>query len=66
MRYSGRNRAINHPGAPRLREDNISADQLNMLVIDKKRIKDIRERLSSVSWFIRCLNEYIARLGFRI
>jgi hypothetical protein len=46
------------PVGPNSSAANISVDQPNMLITDKKRIREIRERLSGVSWLMRSLNEY--------
>ena len=35
--------------------------EIRVLANDSDRMKEIRARLSSVSWFMRCFNEYIAR-----
>jgi hypothetical protein len=35
----------------------------NMIASDPERVAILRERLSSLSWFMRCLNEPIARLA---
>ena len=35
--------------------------EIAVLANNRDQMKEIRERLSSVSWFMRCFNEYIAR-----
>ena len=39
--------------------------EIKLLAGDKKKMEEIRERLSSVSWFMRCFNEFIARRANR-
>ena len=51
---------------PRRRnEDNSPAEpsdkELEVLMADKDKLKILRERLGDISWFMRCLNENIAR-----
>jgi len=38
-----------------------SEEELEVLMSDKDKLKVIRERLGDISWFMRCLNENIAR-----
>jgi len=40
-------------------------EQVEELAKDKKKIADVRKRLSDVSWFMRCLDEYVARRANR-
>jgi REP element-mobilizing transposase RayT len=42
-----------------------SACDINMIVSDPERVAELRQRLSSLSWFMRCLNEQIARRANR-
>ena len=39
----------------------LSENKLKILLLNTERIKELRRRLTSVSWFMRCLNEFIAR-----
>jgi hypothetical protein len=39
----------------------LSEEKLKILLLDNERIIELRMRLSSVSWLMRCINEYIAR-----
>ena len=39
--------------------------EIKVLAGDKKKMEEIRWRLSSVSWFMRCFNEFIARRANR-
>lgn len=39
--------------------------KINQLISNNERIAEVRKRLSSVSWFMRCLNEYVARKANR-
>ena len=43
------------------RQDQSTEMRIEVLAGDAERIKELRERLSSVSWFMRCLSEPIAR-----
>ncbi|CAM2011408.1 hypothetical protein [Acanthopleuribacter pedis] len=38
-----------------------SEDEVTLLLMDESRIKVLRKRLVSISWFHRCLKEFIAR-----
>ena len=40
---------------------NIPENELKLLLFNKERIQIVRERLSSISWFMKSLNEHIAR-----
>jgi len=40
-------------------------DDLQMLMVDPEQLKEIRRRLSHISWFMRCLAENIARRSNR-
>lgn len=38
-----------------------SAEEIEQLLADEARIAELRRRLSSISWIMKCLKEYIAR-----
>jgi len=42
-----------------------AAGEVSELAGDSERIEELRRRLCSVSWFMRCLNEHIARMANR-
>ncbi len=42
-----------------------TASEIKQLVADKPRVRELRARLCSVSWFMRCLNEHVARMANR-
>lgn len=39
----------------------VIVDPFKQLIKDKERVELLRQRLASVSWFMRCLNEKVAR-----
>jgi REP element-mobilizing transposase RayT len=39
--------------------------ELAMMIRDRKRLNELRKRLSHISWFMRCLSEHIARRSNR-
>jgi REP element-mobilizing transposase RayT len=56
--YPPRDPATGKPAEP-------SECDLNMILSDPARVVKLRERLASLSWFMRCLNEPIARRANR-
>ena len=42
-------------------DQNLFMERVNILAKNKERIKHLRQRLGSISWFMKSLNEYIAR-----
>ena len=42
-----------------------SKGDFNLILQDSRRLKDLRERLGSLSWFMKSLNEHIARMANR-
>ena len=49
------------PKTPSNKTDLITDAELKSITKNARLVKTIRERLGSVSWFARCLNEFIAR-----
>lgn len=53
------------PGVVKSKDDEEINNKVNLLTSNAERITVLRERLSSVSWFMRCLNEHVARQANR-
>ena len=55
---SGRKDKRGRPAEP-------TTQELRVMTTNRKRIKELRKRLSHISWFMRCLSENIAQRANR-